>query len=85
MFSDMLEMKQGPGKFQVLFLRNDASQEVEVHEVRQVDYLTVQERLEKGDSVFITSRTAQKIKPPKHKGKLSMKTKLVTAFYIDQI
>jgi hypothetical protein len=87
MLTDILEIKKAPCKFQVLFLRNDASQEVEVHEVKQVDFSTVQERLDKGESVFITSKTAQKIQPPKNKGKLppNMKTKLVTAFYLERI
>jgi hypothetical protein len=85
MLTDVLEINKVP-KFQVLFLRNDASQEVEVHEVKQVDFSTVQERLEKGESVFITSKNSQKIKPPKTKTKThkSLKTKLVTAFYIDK-
>ncbi len=74
-------------KFQVLFLRNDASQEVEVQEVKEVDFLTVKERLEQGESVFITSKNSQKINAPKPKDLIqkSMKTKLVTAFYLDRV
>lgn len=86
--SKMLGIKKvKPRKFQVLFLRNDASQDVEVHEVKQVDFLTVQERLEQGESVFITSKNSQKINAPKQKTKAprSMKTKLVTAFYFDRV
>ena len=86
MLSKMLAIKKvKPQKFQVLFLRNDANQDVEVHEVKQVDFLTIQERLEQGESVFITSRDSHKVSPPKQKNPLpkSMKTKLVTAFYID--
>ena len=52
-------------KFQILFLCNDASQEVEVHEVKHMDFSTVQERLEHGESVFITSKNQLKSKEPK--------------------
>ncbi len=75
-----------PNVFQVLFLNNDTSQNVEVQEMKQVDFLTVQERLERGESVFITTRGAQKIAAPKprspHK---SLKTRLVTAFSMDRV
>jgi hypothetical protein len=70
------------GKFQVLYLRNDASQQVEVCDVKQVDFLTIQEHLEQGESVFITSRSSQKISSPKpHKASSrSLKTRVATAF-----
>jgi hypothetical protein len=74
-------------KFQILFLGNDTSQEVEVHEVKQVDFLTIQERLENGESVFITSKNAQKLKGPKPENFAfrSMKTKLATAFNLEGV
>ena len=85
MFGEVLSMeKHSSRKFQVLFLRNDSS-DVEIHEVGQVDYLTVQEHLEQGESVFITSRKSQKIRPPRQKIRSSRpsKTRLATAFYLD--
>jgi hypothetical protein len=88
MLRKMLKIKKiKPPKFQVLFLRNDESQEVEVHEVKEVDFLTVQERLEHGESVFITSKNSQKVNAPKPKNKMpkSVKTKFVTAFYFDRV
>lgn len=88
MLRKMLNIKKiNPRNFQVLFLRNDDSQDVEVHEVKEVDFLTIQERLEHGESVFITSKNSQKLSPPKPKnrGPRSMKTKLVTAFYLDHV
>ena len=88
MLRKMLKIrKMKPCKFQVLFLRNDASQEVEVHEVKEVDFLTVQERLEHGESVFITCKNSQKVNPPKPKNQMpkSMKSKFVTAFYLDRV
>jgi hypothetical protein len=88
MLRKMLEInKVRSQKFQVLFLRNDASEDVEIQEVKQVDFLTIQERLEHGESVFITSKSSQKISAPKPKNKVprSMKTKLVTSFYFDRV
>ncbi len=86
MLREVLKSKRNiPAKFQVLFLRNDTSEEVEVHEMKKVDFQTVRERLENGESVFITSKNSQKINPPKQKNVAShrMKTKLVTAFYFE--
>ncbi len=85
MLSERLEFKKSNRpNFQILYLRNDASQKVEVDEVNEVDFFTVQERLEKGESVFITSKNIQKLNTPKGKNRVSrLKTKLVTAFYFD--
>ena len=86
MLRKMLEIKKANrSKFQVLFLRNDSSQEVEVHEVKNVDFLSVQEHLEQGESVFITSKNSQRLNGPKHESELPdrMKTKLVTSFYFE--
>ena len=82
MLSDLLEIKNlEHQEFQILFLRNDDSQEVEVHEVGQVDFSTVQRHLERGESVFITSKKSQKIKAPKQKKvRQGVKTRLVTAY-----
>jgi hypothetical protein len=75
-----------PNVFQVLFLHNDASQDVEVQEMKQVDFLTVQERLERGESVFITARGSQRIAAPKPRSShRSLKTRLVTAFSMDSV
>ena len=75
--------KTKPQDYQVLFLRNDSTQDVEVQEVNEVDFLTVKERLDKGESVFITSKKTQKITQPKSRSSIqrSPKTKIVTAFY----
>ena len=42
--------------FQVLLLHNDASQDVEVQETEEVDFFNIQDHLERGGSVFITSK-----------------------------
>jgi hypothetical protein len=71
-------------KFQILFLRNDASQQVEVYDVKRVDFQTIQERLKQGESVFITSKPTQKVTGPKPKAdRRSLKTRVATAFAFD--
>ncbi len=82
MLNQTLAIKKATPKFQVLFLRNDPSQEVEVHEVKNVDFYTVQERLERGESVFITAKQTQKLKVKKQKTR-NLKTRLVTAFAVE--
>jgi hypothetical protein len=87
MFSNMLNIKKpNQREFQVLFLSNDSSQKVEVHEVSDVDFLTVQERLELGESVFITSKQSQKLKSPKKENRASriVKTRLATIIRFDR-
>ena len=46
--------------FQVLLLDNDASEDVEVHEAEEVNFVQVKEHLKNGGSVFITSKDSQK-------------------------
>jgi hypothetical protein len=53
--------------FQVLLLDNGSSQDVEVEEAEHVDFARVQEHLASGGSVFITSKSSQKIAPPRNK------------------
>lgn len=48
------KLKQG---FQVIFMRNDSSQNVEVIEAESIDFDAVQERLERGETVFISRKT----------------------------
>lgn len=88
MLREMLEIKKTkPQRFQVLFLRNDAGQQVEVHEVGQVDFLDVKDHLEHGESVFITSKRSQKVNAPKRKEATcrAAKTRMVEAFYLDHV
>ena len=53
--------------FQVLLLKNNSSQDVEVNESEQVDFCRVKEHLKNGGSVFITSKDTQKLAYPKTK------------------
>lgn len=47
--------------FQLIFLREDENQGVEVKEVDEIDFEEVKMRVENGDSVFITRRENEKI------------------------
>jgi len=68
--------------FQVLLLNSDGSQ-VEVQEAEHVDFVSVQRHLQRGGSVFITSKNAQKLTVPKEtRARQNAKnTGWVTAFY----
>lgn len=82
MLKEMLEVKrQKPRVFQVMLLKNNASQEVEVEEAEQVDFLRVQEHLTRGGSVFITSKSSQKLSVPKKKNEMDM----APTFYFDHM
>jgi hypothetical protein len=47
--------------FQLFFLKDDEDQNVEVKEVEEIDFRGVKERLEQGESVFITYKRKQKL------------------------
>jgi hypothetical protein len=53
--------------FQVLFMLNDRSQDVEVFEVESVDFCFVEERLKMGQTVFITSKKPQMVTTHKNR------------------
>jgi len=65
--AEHLRKRTKPSLFQVLLLDNDASDDVEVQEAKQVDFCQVKEHLKNGGSVFITSRGTQKLSFPKAK------------------
>ncbi|MGD0645390.1 MAG: hypothetical protein ABSA75_10845 [Candidatus Bathyarchaeia archaeon] len=65
------DKKTKPSIFQVLLLDNDSSEDVEVQEAKQVNFLQVKEHLKNGGSVFITSKNTQKIVYPKGKAQLN--------------
>ena len=88
MLREMLQIKKTkPQRFQVLFLRNDPSQQVEVQDVGQVDFTEVQDHLEHGESVFITTKRSQKLKTLKRKEVACRvpKTRIVETFYLDHL
>ena len=57
--------------FQVLLIDNDANEDVEVQEAKQVNFLQVKKHLKNGGSVFITSKHSQKLVHPKAKAQLN--------------
>jgi len=68
MLKNLNEVNKEKAKvFQVILLNNDATQEVEVQEAEQVDFLRVRRHLKHGGSVFITSKNSQKLPLPKEK------------------
>jgi len=73
----MLEVAESkllkPRVFQVLLLHNDSSQEVELQESEEVDFLRLWNHLERGGSAFITSKNSQKLRIPKQKRPKSKK------------
>lgn len=89
MWGELVEIKgEKPQTFQVVFLRNDCSQEVEVHEAEQVDFLKIQEHLKRGESVFITSKNSQKLKAPREKDVRKVESKTNSrgqAFYFNHL
>jgi hypothetical protein len=75
--------------FQVMLLCNDASKNVEVHEAKEIDYSTIQNHLQRGGSVFITSKPSQKLALPKFQQTTARQkrrdTRTVTAFYFNHV
>ena len=74
--------------FQVMLLHNDRSQEVEVQEDQEIDFLRLWTHIKKGGSAFITSKNSQKPRMPKqerpkNKNKNGLKT--ITTFFFDHI
>jgi hypothetical protein len=53
--------EDNPRMFQVLLLDNNESEDVEVEEAEHIDFERVEEHLAHGGSVFITSKSSQKI------------------------
>jgi hypothetical protein len=53
--------EDNPRMFQVLLLDNNESENVEVEEAEHIDFERVEEHLAHGGSVFITSKSSQKI------------------------
>jgi hypothetical protein len=88
MINGVLEAKgEKPQVFQVMLLNNNDSQ-VEVEEAEQIDFLRIQEHLKQGESVFITSKSSEKINLTQKKKKANRnknKMKTVNAYYFDHV
>ncbi|MBE0513272.1 hypothetical protein IBX38_09510 [Candidatus Bathyarchaeota archaeon] len=60
---DPVESNRENSVFQLFFLLNNENQDIEVVEVEEIDFTEVKNRLEKGESVFITRKRKQKSEP----------------------
>jgi len=61
--SKYIESNRQNSVFQMFFLINNENQDIEVVEVEEIDFTEVEKRLEKGESIFITSKRKQKLEP----------------------
>jgi hypothetical protein len=61
--SEHIESNRENSVFQLFFLLNNENQDIEVVEVEEIDFTEVKNRLEKGESVFITRKRKQKSEP----------------------
>jgi len=58
---NFVEIDKEKPLFQLFFLRNNENQTVMVEEVEEIDFGKVKERLEQGESVFITPKRKEKV------------------------
>lgn len=86
---EIIEIDEKALTYQVMLLCNDASRQVEVHETSEVNYSIIQKHLQRGGSVFITSKPSQKITLPKFPEREARQkrcaVRTVTAFYFDHV
>jgi len=61
MLRNNIQVNEERPVFQLFFLKDDEDQSVDVEEVEKVDFKEVKERLEQGESVFITRKGKQKL------------------------
>ncbi len=58
---NLVEIDEEKPLFQLFFLRNDENETVIVEEVEKIDFEMVKERLEQGESVFITPKRKENV------------------------
>ena len=68
MLRSNLQTNEDKSMFQLLFLKDDENQSVEVEEVEEIDFRKVKEHLEQGESVFITPKRREKAETRQIKG-----------------
>ena len=56
----VIKNKKKEAAFQLFFLKNDATQNVELIELNEINFEEIKKHLERGDSVFITRKREQK-------------------------
>lgn len=60
MLNNIVENPSEKQLFQVMFLKNDKFQSVQVEEVAEIDFAKIQARLEKGESIFISNKCIER-------------------------
>jgi len=68
MLRSNFQVNKDKSMFQLLFLKDDENQCVEVEEVEEIDFRKVKEHLEQGESVFITPKRKEKVETRLVKG-----------------
>ena len=63
MHISLFEVHEEEPKFQLIFLKDDEDQSVEVVEVEKIVFTEVEKRLEQGESVFIARKQKKELKP----------------------
>jgi len=61
--NNLIESNRENSVFQLFFLINNEKQDIEVVEMREIDFTEVRKHLEKGESVCITCKRKQKLQP----------------------
>lgn len=61
MLRNVIQVDEERPVFQLFFVKDNENQNVEVEEVEEIDCRGVKERLEKGESVFITLKNKEKV------------------------
>jgi len=58
---NVFEVNEEKPLFQLFFLKDDEDQSIEVEEVEEINFRKIKTHLERGESVFITSKRKQKL------------------------
>jgi len=65
MFENTIQSNEEKPKHQLFFLKDNENQSVEVVETEEINLEEVRERIERGESAFITHRSKQRYGPPR--------------------
>jgi len=61
MLRKVIQVDEERPVFQLFFLKDNENQSVEIEEIEEIDFRGVKERLEQGESVFITLKREEKV------------------------
>jgi len=71
--------------FHLFFLKNDENCNVKVEEVEEIDFTKIMERLEKGESVFISPKNKQESSKKMFAEKFSKENAVTEPWYFTHI